>query len=219
MTVTASTLKRCCARGVATWNKSWKAEARVLYRHLGTSRLGPTLHRLFPNPFKCLRYSILFCKIIESLRWSHPAPPDGSSGMRCWVATSFGGRSVVCSLWHILSAYYLTAFSTYAEGHSRVHTSLSDSISGLLLEFGSKEGVEVLVSSTLPVCMCKGMRLNRHSVCRRSTKVLPMPPDQPPNDVATRHRMPDEPSGGTGWLHRKLSNICLFRSRYSSASR
>ncbi|KAJ6537681.1 hypothetical protein B0H19DRAFT_1213594 [Mycena capillaripes] len=27
----------------------------------------------------------------------------------------------------------------------------------------------------------------------------------PPNDVATRHRMPDEPSGGAGWLHRMFS--------------
>jgi hypothetical protein len=35
-----------------------------------------------------------------------------------------------------------TAFSTYAEGHSRVHTSLSDSILGLLSEFGSKEGLK-----------------------------------------------------------------------------
>jgi hypothetical protein len=44
-------------------------------------------------------------------------------------------------------------------------------------------------------------------MCGRSTKVLPTPPDQPPNDVATRHRMPDEPSGGARWLHRKLSNV------------
>jgi hypothetical protein len=28
---------------------------------------------------------------IEHLRWSHLAPPGGSSGMRCWVATSVGG--------------------------------------------------------------------------------------------------------------------------------
>ncbi|KAJ7910798.1 hypothetical protein B0H13DRAFT_2485104 [Mycena leptocephala] len=31
----------------------------------------------------------------------------------------------------------------------------------------------------------------------------------PPNDVATRHRMPDEPSGGARWLHRKLSIATL----------
>ncbi|KAF8160206.1 hypothetical protein K438DRAFT_1776556 [Mycena galopus ATCC 62051] len=28
---------------------------------------------------------------------------------------------------------------------------------------------------------------------------------EPPSDVATRHRMPDEPPGGAGWLHRKRS--------------
>jgi hypothetical protein len=33
---------------------------------------------------------------------------------------------------------------------------------------------------------------------------------QPPNDVATQHHMPDEPSGGARWLHRKLSNIVHF---------
>jgi hypothetical protein len=32
-------------------------------------------------------------------------------------------------------------------------------------------------------------------------------PKQPPIDVATRHRMPEEPPGGAGWLHRKRSNI------------
>jgi hypothetical protein len=47
---------------------------------------------------------------IESLRWSHPVPPDGSSGMRCRVATSFGDCSVACSLWCVLSAYYLTEY-------------------------------------------------------------------------------------------------------------
>jgi hypothetical protein len=47
---------------------------------------------------------------IESLRWSHPAPPDGSSGMRCWVAISFGGCSVACSLWCVSNAYYLTEY-------------------------------------------------------------------------------------------------------------
>ncbi|KAJ6582410.1 hypothetical protein B0H19DRAFT_1061824 [Mycena capillaripes] len=31
--------------------------------------------------------------------------------------------------------------------------------------------------------------------------------EQPPNDVATRHRMPDEPSGGAGWLHRMFSIV------------
>jgi hypothetical protein len=43
-----------------------RALMKLLYRHLGTSRLGPTLHRLFSNPSKCLKYSILFCKIIRA---------------------------------------------------------------------------------------------------------------------------------------------------------
>jgi hypothetical protein len=43
-----------------------RALTKLLYRHLGTSRLGPTLHRLFPNPFECPRYSILFCQIIRA---------------------------------------------------------------------------------------------------------------------------------------------------------
>jgi hypothetical protein len=55
-----------------------------------------------------VRYRVF--EIIESLRWSHLVPPDGSSSMRCWVARSFGGCSVACSLWHVPSAYYLTEY-------------------------------------------------------------------------------------------------------------
>jgi hypothetical protein len=66
--------------------------------------------------------------------------------MRCRVAVQLPARYDVYQVPTTL--LNTTAFSTYAEGHSRVHTSLSDSISGSLLEFGSKEGVEVLVSGT-----------------------------------------------------------------------
>jgi hypothetical protein len=33
-------------------------------------------------------------------------------------------------------------------------------------------------------------------------------PRQPPTDIATQYRMPEEPPGGAGWLHRKHSNGC-----------
>jgi hypothetical protein len=39
------------------------------------------------------------------MRWSHPVPPGGSSGMQCQVATSVGGWSGSCCLWHVLSVY------------------------------------------------------------------------------------------------------------------
>ncbi|KAJ6585789.1 hypothetical protein B0H19DRAFT_1059981 [Mycena capillaripes] len=69
---------------------------------------------------------------LENMRWSHPAPPDGSSGMRGRVA------NITCV---------------------------------------------VVFSGPASVLTC------------------------PPNDVATRHRMPDEPSGGAGWLHRMFSIV------------
>ncbi|KAF8175964.1 hypothetical protein K438DRAFT_2044601, partial [Mycena galopus ATCC 62051] len=37
-------------------------------------------------------------------------------------------------------------------------------------------------------------------------------PQKPPADVATQHRMPEEPPGGAGWLHRKHS-IKVLRGR------
>ncbi|KAF8181869.1 hypothetical protein K438DRAFT_1767603 [Mycena galopus ATCC 62051] len=82
--------------------------------------------------------------LIECLRWSHLAPPGGSSGMRCRVATSAGGF------------------------------------------FGELN-----------------LNLLRATLNTRYNEWLPK---QPPTDVATRHRMPDEPPGGAGWLHRKRSN-------------
>jgi hypothetical protein len=41
-------------------------------------------------------------------------------------------------------------------------------------------------------------------------------PKQPPTDVATQHRMPEEPPGGARWLHRKHSNTCFIPPTYQS---
>ena len=75
---------------------------------------------------------------------AHPA--CGAGWLRHLVAVQLPARYDVYRVPTTL--LNTTAFSTYAEGHSRVHTMLSDSILGLLSEFGSKEGVEVLVSGT-----------------------------------------------------------------------
>jgi hypothetical protein len=69
---------------------------------------------------------------------AHPA--CGAGWLRHLVAVRLPARYGVYRV--PITLLNTNAFSTYAEGHSRVYTLLSDSISGLLLEFGSKEGLK-----------------------------------------------------------------------------
>ncbi|KAJ7305654.1 cytochrome P450 [Mycena albidolilacea] len=56
---------------------------------------------------------------LECLRWSHPAPPDGSSGMRCRVATSVVDCTVRVEFkWAILTTILATILEFFYRGRN-----------------------------------------------------------------------------------------------------
>ncbi|KAJ6535149.1 hypothetical protein B0H19DRAFT_1323468 [Mycena capillaripes] len=59
-----------------------------------------------------------FMMKLENMRWSHPAPPSGSSGMRYRVATSFGGSSGGYFLWHEWASTHILLALPMQKDHS-----------------------------------------------------------------------------------------------------